>query len=142
MDDSSTQDTNVAKLQRAVRTLRRFAEMAIEDDRDRSGIIQAFEFTFELTWKVLQEIVAQEGQPERGTSSVFTAGIRLEIIAPEEDATIRALIKDRNWAVHTYDEYWIVGLTERILRDHVATLESLAARLIERATQPPLPEGT
>jgi hypothetical protein len=34
--------------------------MPIENDRDRAGIIQAFEFTFEQSWKSVQKLAAAQ----------------------------------------------------------------------------------
>ena len=51
-------------LERVVATLDRFLQEPVETERDRAGVIQAFEFCYELSWKSLQEIATSEGLAE------------------------------------------------------------------------------
>lgn len=42
-------------------TLSSFLSKPIENNRDKAGIIQAFEFTFEQCWKALQQEASGQG---------------------------------------------------------------------------------
>lgn len=45
---------------KALAKLREFVAMPIENERDRAGVIQAFEFTFEQCWKAFQRILSRK----------------------------------------------------------------------------------
>lgn len=89
-------------------------------DLERQGLIQAFEFTHELSWKTLKDFLSSRGAVElfgsRDTSrEAFAQGLI-------RDGDIwMAMIRHRNLSTHTYDE---------------ATVQELKACLAERAVQP------
>jgi hypothetical protein len=45
----------------ALQQLQSFLSTPVLDDRDRAGVIQAFEFTFETVWKLFKHIAEAEG---------------------------------------------------------------------------------
>lgn len=76
------------------------AEM--KNDLDRDGVIQRFEFTFELLWKVLQEQAFFEGLEVSSPRDAFRTAAELHLI---DDPTIWFdFLKDRNRTTHLYDE--------------------------------------
>jgi len=73
-------------------------------DLERAGLIQIFEFTFELGWKVLKDLLFYQGfsvkSPRDTISQAFEAGL-----LSEEDAEILLdVLNKRNLLAHTYQE--------------------------------------
>ena len=46
---------SIENYEKALKKLHEFLSEPIVNDRDRAGIIKAFEFTFELSWKTIQK---------------------------------------------------------------------------------------
>jgi len=68
----------------------------------RDATIQRFEFTFELSWKTLQEYIKDQGFECNSPKSCIREGARLEIIDNPEDWF--EYLKARNFIAHTYNE--------------------------------------
>lgn len=80
-----------------------------KNDIVRDSVIQRFEFTVELSWKVLHKVLKASGVSEALTpKNVIREGARLGLIADPE-AWIQFL-EDRNLTSHTYKE----NLAERV----------------------------
>lgn len=85
-----------------------------------SGIIDKFSLQFELSWKVLKEMLLYEG------SGLGKTGSPREIIKEsykifdflEEDVFLH-MLKDRNDTSHIYDGKMARGLVERILKEYI-----------------------
>lgn len=67
------------------------------------GVIQRFEFTYELAWKVLKDYLEFVGIPEtRSSRDTFKEGFKAGIIK-DGDAWLD-MLQDRNLTAHTYNE--------------------------------------
>ena len=84
----------------AVAALMAFLAAPVLTDRDRAGIIQAFEFTFEAVWKLLKAIAEREGLPAESPRRALVAGHTLGLI--DDEALWLAMLADRNLTTHTY----------------------------------------
>lgn len=70
---------------------------------ERQGIIQAFEFTHELAWKVMQDFFIYQGNTEiRGSKDATRQAFSVELITDGEHWM--EMIKNRNLSSHTYNE--------------------------------------
>lgn len=72
--------TNLLKAQQ------RFEEFRIDmiDDRNKAGAVQAFEFCFELAWKMMKRILASRGQETGSPKDIFRkAALEKIIVDPE-----------------------------------------------------------
>ncbi len=81
-------------------------------DAERAGLIQFFEMTFELAWKVLKDYLEEEGfriaSPREAVKQAFQAGL-----VGDGHVWMEAL-KDRNLTVHTYEEKVAIAIEKRI----------------------------
>ena len=79
---------------------------------ERAGLIQFFEISFELAWKVLKDYLEEEGftvvTPRDAIKQAFQAGL-----LDEGHVWIDAL-KDRNLTVHTYEEKIALAVEQKI----------------------------
>ena len=76
------------------------------------GIIQAFEFTFELSWKTLKDFLESEGIIAKSPREVIKHGFALEYISNGEIWI--DMLEKRNLLTHTYLESIAVQANEKI----------------------------
>ena len=66
-------------LERAMGELESYAALPVVNRRDKAGLIQAFEFTFELFWRTFQKL-APEGLEAPSPREALLAGVKLHLI--------------------------------------------------------------
>lgn len=76
----------------------------VKDDLDRAGIIQYFEFCFELSWKTLKKILNYKGEivSNLGPRDLFRISAKYNLIRDPE--LWFGFLEDRNLSSHTYKE--------------------------------------
>jgi nucleotidyltransferase substrate binding protein (TIGR01987 family) len=78
------------------------AERALSE-LERQGIIQAFEYTHELAWKVMQDFFIYQGNSEiRGSRDATRQAFSADLITDGDHWM--EMIKNRNLTSHTYNE--------------------------------------
>lgn len=121
-----------AKLMNFTHALDRLREGALiwrgSGDLGRDGLIQRFEFTFELAWKTLKSCFEEEGllgltSPKTVLREAFSAGL----IVDEE--LWLAMLVDRNSTVHIYSEPLAVQICQRIETNYVGAFEILLEKI-------------
>jgi nucleotidyltransferase substrate binding protein (TIGR01987 family) len=117
---------------KALAKLREFAAMPVANDRDRAGVIQAFEFTFEQCWKALQRAAAAQGLVAASPRQSLQAGIQLGVIAAADEEAWLEMPRDRNMTTHLYHEEIAREIADRVVSRYVPLLEN-ACRAIERS---------
>ena len=81
---------------------------------ERQGIIQAFEYTHELAWKVMQDFFVYQGNTElRGSRDATRQAFSADLIM-DGDSWME-MIKNRNRTSHTYNE----AISEEIYKNIV-----------------------
>lgn len=103
----------------ALARLEEFLAEPVVSNRDRAGVIQAFEFTFELVWKVLQKIAQKQGQPTLGPKGALQFGIQASLLDPLDDELWVSMLDDRNLTTHTYKEDYANEIYNRIATKYV-----------------------
>jgi nucleotidyltransferase substrate binding protein (TIGR01987 family) len=82
--------------------LTRAVQRETYDELEEAGLIQIFEFTFELGWKVLKDFLEAQGYDDKTPREVIKRGFQLGYIKDGKN-WLDALDK-RNLMTHTYDE--------------------------------------
>lgn len=95
------------RLSRAIEIVR----ITPDDDLLQSGLVQTYEYTFELAWKTLKDYLEMEGFLLRSPRETIRQGFQSGYITNAED-WLQALA-DRNLTVHIYDDEIIA----RVLKD-------------------------
>ncbi len=102
-------------------------EQAIEtyqnDEREliRAGIIQYFEFTHELAWKVMKDFLEYEGMAGIvGSRSATREAFQKGLI--EEGQAWMDMLETRNITVHAYDPKIITAAYEQIIGINIRLL--------------------
>ncbi len=94
-------DTNIEPLLKA---FRKFEKFRVNDktEQERAGIIQAFEYCFELSWKIMKRLLEERGKIANSPRETFRmASLEGFITDPE---IWFDFIKKRNLTFHTYHE--------------------------------------
>jgi len=112
----------LANAEAALKQLVAFLAVPAVSDRDRAGVIQAFEFTFEATWKLLKHLAEAEGVVAESPKRALIAAHKMGIV--KDEALWLDMLRDRNLSSHVYH----VDLAERIF---VAVRDRYAAALAE-----------
>ncbi|MBF0564064.1 MAG: nucleotidyltransferase substrate binding protein [Nitrospirae bacterium] len=107
------------KLKRAFLKLNESVDKVV-DELDRDGVIQRFEFTFELFWKALKSILAIEGFECAGPRSCIKEGARRGLAS--EGEILLDMLEDRNKASHIYDESTAVDIFGRIRDNYIKVI--------------------
>ncbi|MEY4668929.1 MAG: hypothetical protein RL518_1628 [Pseudomonadota bacterium] len=95
-------DIQLGELKRAISRLKEALSLP-KDDIVRDSVIQRFEFTVELSWKVLQRYLKASGISETlSPKNTFREAAKLSLITDVE-AWLR-FIDARNLSSHTYKE--------------------------------------
>lgn len=95
-----------------------------------AGLIQTFEFTFELSWKTMKDLLTSEGyevlSPRETIRQAFVAGI---IQDPE---TWLTALESRNRLTHTYDKRTAGEAEQAIKSTYAPLIKTLVEKLRER----------
>lgn len=99
-------------LQRAIRSLELSLATPPTEERDYAGIIQSFEFTYELTWQTLKAILEDNGISAPFPRVAFEEAYKRDMIHGNE--IWKDIMEARNKTVHTYDSKLAVAMVKEI----------------------------
>lgn len=87
----------------ALAQLTKFIEKGELNELEEQGLIQAFEYTHELAWKLLKSFISSQGQNDiYGSRDATRTAFNLGLI--EDGEVWMKMIKDRNRTSHTYNQ--------------------------------------
>jgi nucleotidyltransferase substrate binding protein (TIGR01987 family) len=114
------------QLSKAV-ALRRTRELS---ELEQQGLIQAFEFTHEMAWKVMKDYLRSLGNTQILASRDSTrAAFAAELILDGEGWM--AMIEGRNLSVHTYNLDVANTLTQAVVERYAPLLSQFEAKMLE-----------
>lgn len=93
---------------------------------EKAGIIQFFETTFELSWKLMKDYEEFLGYEVKSPREAIKRAFNIEFIS-NGTLWIEALM-DRNLTVHTYDETIADEVYRKIVEEYFTLLEELYFR--------------
>lgn len=122
------------KLKDLSKALNRLNE-AIEESKNntrsttlKDGVIQRFEFCYEICWKVMKMYLENEGIDEaKSPRSTFREAFRIELI-DDGEAWID-MLKDRNLTSHVYDEEVAIEIYEKIITKYYQQMNEMCSIL-------------
>ena len=98
----------------------------------RDGVIQRFEFTFELAWKSLREYLEDQGADMSGivlSKQVFKAAYAAQIISDQQ--VWLDMLASRHITSHVYDDAQAAQVVADISNRYIGPLAALAERYLE-----------
>ena len=119
---------------KALAQLETFLEPPGLNEREQQGLIKAFEYTFELAWNSLRDLLRSQGDSSLlGSRDTLREAFRLGLI--EEGETWMLMIQDRNLTSHTYNRATADAIAEQIVSRYVPCFQQLRQRLQQRLAQ-------
>ena len=101
-----------------------------KDQLDQDGVIQRFEFTFELLWKALKLFLTDEGIVTKSPKEALKEAFRFGLIKDEN--IFLDMLEDRNQTSHIYSEDASKKIFERIKRKYLNEIKNVQEELSER----------
>ncbi len=99
---------------------------------ERAGLVRMFEFSFELAWKTLKDLLFYEGftvgSPREAIRQGFTAGLLTE----EQSEVLLEGLEKRNLLSHTYQEQVVIEAVDYIRGSYVLAIRGLYNNLESR----------
>jgi len=83
---------------------------------EQAGLVQMFEFTMELAWKTLKDLLFYEGFDTKTPRETIRKAFEAEYLTEEETETLLDALTKRNVISHTYDEK-TAKEAERLIKD-------------------------
>lgn len=109
-------------------------EVENPSDLEREGIIQRFEYTFDLAWKTLKDYLEFQGyQDLTGSRDSFRQAYRQGLIS-DGDVWMQ-MIESRNLTSHIYDEETAEEIFNSIKEDYFSLFITLSERLSKESDQ-------
>jgi nucleotidyltransferase substrate binding protein (TIGR01987 family) len=95
---------------------------------EKEGLIQRFEYTYELAWKTLQDVLRHKGyQDISGPNPVLEQAFQDGYI--EDGHAWKLMKKARELSSHTYDEETAENIAENIIDSYYHLFKSLELKL-------------
>lgn len=124
------------KLNNFKNALQRLKEAAIElqqinaSDVVRDGVIQRFEFTYELAWKTTKAYLEDIGIVDKlSPKSVIKEAYAQKLIVNEQNWLL--MLHDRNMTSHVYKEEMAQEIAERITVCYITEFELLVKAICQ-----------
>lgn len=122
---------------RALESLDRALAIAEErplSELEEQGLIQAFEFTHELSWLLLKDFLVDQGVSGiSGSRDAIREAVVRELLPPGSETTWMAMIRSRNLTSHTYNPALAHEIASLIQCSYANAFRALAQAMGDRA---------
>lgn len=113
---------------KAVRQMTKFIEKGDLNEMEEQGLIQSFEYTYELAWNTLKDLFEDQGESNiLGSRDTFRLAFKRGLI--EDGETWMKMIESRALTSHTYKEETAKAIVHSIRSAYFGELVKLQARL-------------
>jgi nucleotidyltransferase substrate binding protein (TIGR01987 family) len=120
----------LSALQRAVA----IAQARELSELEEQGLIQTFEFTHELSWQLLKDVLVDQGITGiSGSRDAVRESVRLDLLPQGDELSWMAMIRSRNLTSHTYNPAIAREIALLIVDQYTPALKRLLAALEPRA---------
>lgn len=128
MQDNLTRSRQrFSNYEKALNHLKLTVEKQSLNDIEKAGLIQFFEVSFELAWKVMKDYLTAEGYEVKSPRESIKTAFTHELIS-DGSLWLEALEK-RNLASHTYDDQILDELTELITDTYYPMMDKFKEKL-------------
>jgi nucleotidyltransferase substrate binding protein (TIGR01987 family) len=131
MDEDIRWKQRLQNYKKAILTVQDAVELSRQrslSNLEKQGLIQGFEFTFELAWNVMKDFLEDEGITGIiGSKDAIRHAFNRGII-PDGQIWMD-MLKDRNLSAHSYDEKTAEGLVHAIADTYYHQLSLFAEKM-------------
>ena len=116
---------------KALKQLTRFIERGELNEFEEQGLIQSFEYTYELAWNTLKDFLTARGNSDKlyGSRDATRAAFAAELIADGE--AWMKMIEHRNETSHTYNDDVAGKIMAAVQTLYVPAFEAFHRRFLE-----------
>jgi nucleotidyltransferase substrate binding protein (TIGR01987 family) len=119
---------------KALSQFQKFIEQGNLNELEKQGLIQAFEYTYELAWNTLKDYFESQAEANlNGSRDVFRLAFKRGLI--ENGETWMDMIKSRTLTSHTYNEKIAEEIAADIRQRYFSEFVSLHAKLKSYTTE-------
>jgi len=105
-------------------------------DLERAGLVQMFEFSFELGWKTLKDLLFYEGYDEKTPRDVIRRAYAVGYIDESDSELWLDALDKRNLLSHTYNEETAQEAVKLIKEKYAPMLRRVCDKLVEKQGEP------
>jgi nucleotidyltransferase substrate binding protein (TIGR01987 family) len=116
----------ISDYKKALKSLTEAVDIA-KSDLEIDGVIQRFEFTFELFWKSLKIYLENEGISAKSPRQVLKESYSLGLFSDEK--TILKMLDDRNETTYLYDEDSSREIYNRIKENYLSIFQDILNKI-------------
>lgn len=109
--------------------LDQYIQKPIETELERAGIVQFFETTFELSWKLMKDYLEAQGTIARSPREAIKLSFQCGLI--DDGYVWIDALSSRNQTVHLYDEKVVAKLIIDIAQVYHPAFKKLYEKLIK-----------
>ena len=118
-----------SNLNKSFSFLKESCQQTIYSNLEIGGLIKAFEFTFELSWKTLKDYLESVGLEEKFPREIIKTSFENDLI--KDGKTWIEMLDKRNELPHTYDENSARSSVAKIKEKYLPALEQVFIKLKE-----------
>lgn len=120
-----------ANYRRALASLTKFVEHGKLNEFEEQGLVQAFEYTYELAWNTIKDFLEEQGhQNIAGSKDAFRLAFSLGII--DNGDVWMMMLQSRNKTSHTYNEEVVKEIVNGVYDYYYPQLLALEQTLLAR----------
>lgn len=112
---------------KSYKLLNKYAKQPITTELERAGIIQFFEMTFELAWKVLKDYLEAQDYLVKSPRETVKQAFQIGLI--DNGHIWMDALSNRNLTTHTYDEELANKMTNEIITMYLPELDKMYEKL-------------
>jgi nucleotidyltransferase substrate binding protein (TIGR01987 family) len=134
----------VGKIEEDIRWIQRFSNLKkalsnldeavkLSEEREltkleKQGLIQSFEYTYELAWNTIRDFYSSKGEGDfQGSRDAFRLAFERGLI--EDGQVFMNMIKSRQLSSHTYNEETADDIYQDIVNHYFCAFQELVERL-------------
>ena len=114
---------------KALSQLQKACDQEFYTNLERLGLVKTFEFSYELAWKTLKDLLAYEGFEAESPREVFRQSFESRYLEENDCETFLDTLDKRNRLSHTYNESVAMEAEKLIKIRYLPTLLKLRQRL-------------
>lgn len=117
--------------QKALSQMKKFIDKGSLNELEEQGFIKAFEYTYELAWNTMKDLLIYQGKTGLiGSRDTIREAFKVEVI--QDGETWMDMLKNRNLTTHTYNEDTANEIAQKIYKNYYKCFVDLEKYLKER----------